>query len=140
LNRTVSGAEVLLRSFANPTAVYCGARRYGAPFLTVILDNAGWHAIRTSTLQQHPSGVAQQRDDLPSSFAPEAELALVAESAGARTWWSSAATSLRPRSWQVLRRRGQAPRPSGGRGSNSARDGALSCTVQACRSLRAQCC
>jgi acetolactate synthase I/II/III large subunit len=72
--------------FSNPTAVYWGARRYAAPFLTVILDNAGWHAIRSSTLQQHPTGVAQQRDDFPSSFAPEADLTLVARSAGAQTW------------------------------------------------------
>lgn len=72
--------------FSVPTAVFWGARRYGTPFLTVILDNAGWNAIKTSTIDQHPNGVAQQQDDFPSSFWPEADLTRVAASAGAHTW------------------------------------------------------
>lgn len=72
--------------FANPTAAFWGARRYEAPFLTVILNNAGWNAVGAATLQQHPDGSAAQRGELQSSFGLPADLGLVAQSAGAATW------------------------------------------------------
>lgn len=69
--------------FANPTAVYWGTRRYNAPFMTVILNNFGWRAVKTATLQQHPDGAARELGDFAASFAPGADLGRVAESAGA---------------------------------------------------------
>ncbi|MBX5466470.1 MAG: thiamine pyrophosphate-requiring protein [Firmicutes bacterium] len=42
--------------FSVPTAVYWMARRYQAPFLTVVFDNANWDAARRATIRQHPDG------------------------------------------------------------------------------------
>jgi len=71
--------------FANPSAVYWGARRYEAPFLTVILNNAGWRAVKSATLEQHPDGAASELGYFASGFEPGADLGLVARSAGAHT-------------------------------------------------------
>lgn len=71
--------------FSAPTAVFWGARRYEAPFLTVILNNSGWNAVKTSTLQQHPEGIASATQDFTASFEPPSDPTLVAKAAGAHT-------------------------------------------------------
>jgi len=71
--------------FSAPSAVYWGARRYQAPFLTVIINNAGWNAVKSSTLQQHPEGIASATGDFTASFDPPSDLTLIAQSAGAHT-------------------------------------------------------
>jgi acetolactate synthase I/II/III large subunit len=35
--------------FSVPSSLYLTARRYGAPFLTVIYNNAGWNAVKAAT-------------------------------------------------------------------------------------------
>jgi acetolactate synthase I/II/III large subunit len=82
--------------FTNPTAVYWGARRYGVPFMTVILNNSGWRAVKTATLQQHPDGAARQLGYFAAGFEPGAELGRVAESAGAHATTVSASDELEP--------------------------------------------
>jgi acetolactate synthase-1/2/3 large subunit len=82
--------------FTNPTAVYWGARRHRAPFMTVILNNVGWRAVKTATLDQHPDGVAQELGYFASDFEPGAELGRVAQSAGARFATVSSRDELRP--------------------------------------------
>ncbi|KAI0747550.1 thiamine diphosphate-binding protein [Fomes fomentarius] len=42
--------------FAVPTAAYWAARRYGTPFLTVVLNNGGWSSPKNSMLAVHPNG------------------------------------------------------------------------------------
>ncbi|MHB8620742.1 MAG: thiamine pyrophosphate-requiring protein [Chloroflexota bacterium] len=71
--------------FSVPTAVFWAARRYQAPFLSVILNNSGWNAVKSATLQQHPEGIASQTNDFSASFQPISELTLVAQSSGAHT-------------------------------------------------------
>ena len=68
--------------FSCPTAVYWMARRYGAPFLTVIYNNEGWGAPKSITRRQHPGGYADRTGEFWSDFAPAAELEKVAEAAG----------------------------------------------------------
>ena len=68
--------------FSNPTPVHMVAQRYGAPFLTVIYNNAGWGAPRASTLAVHPNGVANETDQFWVNFSHSAKLAKVAEAAG----------------------------------------------------------
>ena len=82
--------------FANPSAVYWGARRYDAPFLTVILNNSGWRAVKTATLEQHPEGAASEIGYFASDFEPGAELGLVARSAGAHTATVTTVEQLEP--------------------------------------------
>jgi acetolactate synthase I/II/III large subunit len=82
--------------FANPSAVYWGARRYKAPFLTVILNNAGWRAVKTATLEQHPEGAASEIGYFASDFEPGADLGLVARSAGAHAATVTTAAELEP--------------------------------------------
>lgn len=68
--------------FSCPTAVYWMARRYNAPFLTVISNNSGWNAVKSSTARQHPDGHAVKDNKYWASFEPSARLDLVAEAAG----------------------------------------------------------
>ncbi|KAI0775588.1 thiamine diphosphate-binding protein [Trametes elegans] len=42
--------------FGVPASAYWIARRYNAPFLTVVLNNGGWHSPRNSMLGVYPDG------------------------------------------------------------------------------------
>ncbi|KAI0686997.1 thiamine diphosphate-binding protein [Earliella scabrosa] len=42
--------------FAMPTAAFWVARRYGTPFLTVVLNNRGWYSPKASLRGVHPNG------------------------------------------------------------------------------------
>ena len=68
--------------FSCPTAVYWMARRYNAPFMTVIFNNGGWNAPRQITKGEHPDGYAERGGAFWTSFDPPARLDLVAEAAG----------------------------------------------------------
>jgi acetolactate synthase-1/2/3 large subunit len=68
--------------FGVPSSAQWVARRYGAPALTVIYDNRGWAAPRSSTLAVHPDGAAAKAGDFFTSFEPEADLPGVAAAAG----------------------------------------------------------
>lgn len=68
--------------FSCPTAVYWMARRYSAPFLTVIYNNQGWSAPGMATRVQHPDGYAARRHSFWNSFQPSAQLDLIAQAAG----------------------------------------------------------
>ncbi len=65
-----------------PTAVYWMARRYKAPFLTVIYNNQGWNAPKQITQSQHPDGYAVRNNKYWAGFEQPARLDLVAEAAG----------------------------------------------------------
>ena len=68
--------------FGVPSSAQWVARRYGAPALTVIYDNRGWAAPRSSTLAVHPDGAAAKAGEFFTSFEPEADLPGVAAAAG----------------------------------------------------------
>jgi acetolactate synthase-1/2/3 large subunit len=68
--------------FSVPSAVHWVARRYKAPFLTVIYNNGGWKSPKLSTLAVHPEGAAQQQNEFHVSFAPYGDLEKVAEAMG----------------------------------------------------------
>ncbi len=67
--------------FSVPASAQWMARRYGAPSLTVILDNQGWAAPALSALAVHPSG-ATAAMGAGTGFVPEADLPGVAAAAG----------------------------------------------------------
>ncbi len=69
--------------FGIPASALWVARRYETPALTVIYDNRGWAAPKSSTLRVHPEGAAARYDDFNVSFEPEADLPGVALAAGA---------------------------------------------------------
>ena len=68
--------------FSVPSTVHWMARRYEAPFLTVIYNNGGWNAPRFSTLGVHPGGFASRESDLDLSFAPQPDYSGIAAAAG----------------------------------------------------------
>jgi len=48
--------------FGVPSSAYWVAGTYGAPHLTIIYNNGGWHSPRLSTLWVHPDGPAERND------------------------------------------------------------------------------
>lgn len=68
--------------FGTPTAVYWAARRYNAPFLTIIFNNEGWNATKENFHRIHPSGAAAGAERDWVSLGPSSDFAKVAEGAG----------------------------------------------------------
>lgn len=68
--------------FSQPSTVHWMARRYQAPFLTVVYNNQGWKAPKMSTLSVHPKGCASQADDIGVAFDPVPDYAGIAAAAG----------------------------------------------------------
>jgi thiamine pyrophosphate-dependent acetolactate synthase large subunit-like protein len=58
--------------FAVPASVYWISRRYCIPFLTIVLNNDGWHAPLRSAKLVHPDGYAASatNEELNISFKP----------------------------------------------------------------------
>lgn len=71
--------------FAHPTASAWLAAEYDAPTLTVIYNNRGWNAVRSSTVKQHPSGHAADVGVPESQFETVPDLSTPATSVGAFT-------------------------------------------------------
>ena len=71
--------------FSIPSTVHWMARKYEAPFLTVILNNRGWKSPMLSAIACHRDGYASQvsSDDLHITFDPPPDHALIAVAAGA---------------------------------------------------------
>ncbi|KAF5646123.1 acetolactate synthase [Fusarium tjaetaba] len=72
--------------FSIPSTVHWMARRYDAPFLTVILNNRGWKSPMLSALAVHKNGYSSrmvQADDLHVTFDPSCDHSQVAVAAGA---------------------------------------------------------
>jgi len=68
--------------FGNPSSAYAVSRQYGLPILTVVLDNAGWSAVKESTLRMYPDGEAKSLEDFQARLAPGVEFAKICEAAG----------------------------------------------------------
>ena len=72
--------------FSLPENVHWMARKYNAPFLTVILNYRGWKSPMLSALQVHKTGHSSKMmvDELNVTFDPSCEHSQVAVAAGAR--------------------------------------------------------
>ena len=69
--------------FCNPTSVFAVAQQYGLPFLSIVLDNSGWSAVKQSTLRVYPEGDASITNEFEAELAPKVEFGKVAEAFGA---------------------------------------------------------
>jgi len=68
--------------FNNPSAVFAVSKQYDLPIFTIVLDNAGWSAVKQSVQRVYPDGIANARDSFQALLAPEMDFAKVAEAAG----------------------------------------------------------
>jgi acetolactate synthase-1/2/3 large subunit len=68
--------------FSVPSSVHWMARRYGTPFVQIVLNNGGWKAPRVSALAVHPAGYAAASDDLDIGFDPAPDYGGIAAAAG----------------------------------------------------------
>jgi len=66
---------------SNPSSVYWSARRYNAPFLTIVFNNQGWNATQENFKRLYPNGGAETLGDCVS-LSPSADFAKIAEAAG----------------------------------------------------------
>jgi acetolactate synthase-1/2/3 large subunit len=65
--------------FANPVACHHVAEAHDIPVLTVVLNNAGYGAVRDSTLDLYPTGYAAKTDEMPlTGLSPTPDFAQVA--------------------------------------------------------------
>jgi acetolactate synthase I/II/III large subunit len=69
--------------FCNPCSVYAVAQQYRLPFLSIVLDNSGWSAVKQSTLRVYPDGDAKDANEFEAELAPKVEFGKVAEAFGA---------------------------------------------------------
>jgi len=71
--------------FANPVAAHHVAEVNGIAFLTVIVNNAGYGAVRDSVTGMYPTGYAAKAEDVPlTGLSPSPDFAVVATSC--RAW------------------------------------------------------
>ena len=69
--------------FCNPCSVFAVAQQYRLPFLSIVLDNSGWSAVKQSTLRVYPDGDAHAVNEFEAELAPKVEFGKVAEAFGA---------------------------------------------------------
>jgi acetolactate synthase-1/2/3 large subunit len=69
--------------FCNPASVFAVAQQYGLPYLSIVLDNSGWSAVKQSTLRVYPDGDASSANEFEAELAPRVEFGKVAEAFGA---------------------------------------------------------
>jgi len=69
--------------FNSPSSVFAAARQYDLPFLSIVLDNAGWSAVKASTLRVFPDGKATATREFEAELAPDVDFAKVGEAFGA---------------------------------------------------------
>jgi acetolactate synthase-1/2/3 large subunit len=68
--------------FAQPSVVHWMARRYGAPFLHVVLNNGGWRAPRQAVVSVHPDGIAAKAPNIDIDFPQPPDYGGIAAAAG----------------------------------------------------------
>jgi acetolactate synthase-1/2/3 large subunit len=54
--------------FSSPDSVFAVAQQYQIPILTVVLDNGGWQAVKSSVQRVYPKGVAAETDSFQSQL------------------------------------------------------------------------
>jgi acetolactate synthase I/II/III large subunit len=68
--------------FNVPTAVFAASRQYGLPFLSIVLDNSGWGAVKEATLKVYPDGTTKDTGEYQAAFCPDVEFGKIAEAFG----------------------------------------------------------
>ncbi|WP_414463725.1 thiamine pyrophosphate-requiring protein [Hyphomicrobium sp. DY-1] len=68
--------------FNNPSAVFAVSKQYGLPIFTIVLDNAGWSAVKQSVQRVYPDGIANAHDSFQAILASEMDFTKVVEAAG----------------------------------------------------------
>ena len=69
--------------FGNPSSVFAVSQQYKLPFLSIVLDNTGWNAVKASTLRVYPEGEAKGASEFEAKLAPKVAFTKVAEAFGA---------------------------------------------------------
>jgi acetolactate synthase-1/2/3 large subunit len=69
--------------FGGPSSVFSVARQYKLPIFVLLLDNAGWSAVKESTLRVFPDGEAKTADRFQAHLMPDAEFSKIGEAFGA---------------------------------------------------------
>jgi acetolactate synthase-1/2/3 large subunit len=69
--------------FGGPSSVFSVAQQYKLPILVLLLDNAGWSAVKESTLRVFPEGEAKSIGSFQASLMPNAEFSKIGEAFGA---------------------------------------------------------
>jgi acetolactate synthase-1/2/3 large subunit len=69
--------------FGNPTSAFAIAQQYKLPYLSIVLDNTGWNAVKQSTLRVYPEGEAKTANSFESELAPNVQFSKVGEAFGA---------------------------------------------------------
>ena len=54
--------------FSSPDWVFAVAQQYQIPILTVVLDNGGWQAVKSSVQRVYPKGVAAETNSFQSQL------------------------------------------------------------------------
>jgi acetolactate synthase-1/2/3 large subunit len=68
--------------FGTPSSAYAVASQYRLPIFTVVLDNAGWSAVKEATLRMYPDGQSKAIEEFQARLAPGVEFAKICEAAG----------------------------------------------------------
>jgi len=69
--------------FNCPSSVFAAAKQYKLPFLSIVLDNTGWSAVKESTLRVFPEGKAKATKEFEAELSPDVDFAKVGEAFGA---------------------------------------------------------
>jgi acetolactate synthase I/II/III large subunit len=69
--------------FNCPSSVFAAAKQYRLPFLSIVLDNTGWSAVKESTLRVFPDGKAKETKEFEAELSPDVDFAKVGEAFGA---------------------------------------------------------
>ncbi|EEQ30669.1 acetolactate synthase [Microsporum canis CBS 113480] len=82
--------------FSVPSSVYWISRRYQIPVLTIVLNNRGWNAPRSSLMLVHPNGEGSRlsNEELNISFNPTPDYAGIAKAAAGGKLWAGRAGSV----------------------------------------------
>jgi acetolactate synthase I/II/III large subunit len=68
--------------FNVPTSVFAASRQYDLPFLSIVLDNSGWGAVKEATLKVYPDGNAKDTGAYEAELCPDVEFSKIAEAFG----------------------------------------------------------
>src|SRR5215212_3686309 len=69
---------------SNPQSVLAVSQNYGLPVFMVVLDNAGWGAVKEATLRVYPAGEAKAGNEYGANFGMNMDFGKIAEAAGDR--------------------------------------------------------
>lgn len=69
--------------FGNLDSVFAVSKAHDLPILSVIIDNAGWNAVRDATLRVYPDGTAKSRDSFRARLPTGIDFSKLAAVSGA---------------------------------------------------------